>query len=110
MAFYFLNFSIDSKDANPDYVPEDLSFNDIESVTEFFAEVVLNHVNAFQEHDERDNDDGGSVDFFKYCCPDNSIVVKHYSFPISTSQKFQIRNSGSVQSPLKNINIPPPKS
>jgi hypothetical protein len=109
MALYFLNFSIDSRDPNPDCVPEDLSINDIESVTEFVAEVVFNRVNAFQEHDEKDNDDGGLLDIYKYYCSNNSIVLKRLFSPISTSQKFQVRNFGSVQSPLVNILIPPPQ-
>lgn len=108
LALHFLNLSIDPRDPNPDSVPEDLSLNDIESVTEFFAEVVLNRVDAFQEHDERDNDDGGSLDICKYYCPNNSLIINTSSF-IFSKQKFQIRNSEFVESPSANIIIPPPK-
>lgn len=65
MALYLLNFSIDSRDAHPDHVAEDLSFNDIESLFEFSLECILNIENAITEHDERDQDHAGSFDFNK---------------------------------------------
>jgi hypothetical protein len=65
MAVYLFNFSIDSRDAHADSVAEDLSFNDIESVYEFLAEGLLGIENAVEEHDERDQEDGGSFEFKK---------------------------------------------
>jgi hypothetical protein len=66
LAVYLFNFSIDSRDAHPDSVAEDLSINDIESVYEFLTEHVLGIENAVEEHDERDQDDGGSFEFKKF--------------------------------------------
>src|SRR5690349_15550129 len=65
LAVYLFNFSIDSRDKAPDYVAEDLAFNDIESVYEFLAEGLLGVENAVEEHDERDQDDAGSFEFNK---------------------------------------------
>jgi hypothetical protein len=66
LALYILNFSIDSPDAAPDHISEDLSFNDIESFYEFFLEDIVGIENAVAEHDERDQDDGGSLDLKKF--------------------------------------------
>lgn len=65
MAFHIFNLSVDSRDARPDYVPEDLNFNDLESVAEIVLEQVLHINNAFEEHDEADSEDGGSLDVKK---------------------------------------------
>lgn len=51
------NYSVDVPDQYTDYVAEDLSYNDIESISEFFLEVVLGIDNAVPEHDEDDSDD-----------------------------------------------------
>jgi hypothetical protein len=66
LAAYLLNFSIDNRDPNPDSVAEDLTVNDIESVYELLAESVAGVENAVEEHDERDQEDGGSFEFKKF--------------------------------------------
>jgi hypothetical protein len=65
MAFHIFNCSVDTPDAKPDYIPEDLSYNDIESVAELILEEVLNIENAIAEHDEKDTEDGNSFDLKK---------------------------------------------
>ncbi|HEY5749785.1 MAG TPA: hypothetical protein VIU12_27145 [Chryseolinea sp.] len=64
-AVHLFNFSIDPRDRQANYMPEDLSINDIESLTEFFAEVLFSMGNAFEERDEPDAEDGSSLDFSK---------------------------------------------
>jgi len=54
VAAIILNFSVDVPDLHDDSVPEDLSYNDIESVAEWVCEDVLDIENAFSEHDEDD--------------------------------------------------------
>ncbi|MFY7998720.1 MAG: hypothetical protein ACOVSW_08975 [Candidatus Kapaibacteriota bacterium] len=54
MALHILNLSVDAVDALPSSIPEDLSFNEIESVVEFILEDVLHIENALPEHDEHD--------------------------------------------------------
>jgi len=66
LAVYLFNFSIDSRDAHSDSVAEDLSYNDIESFYEFLAEDVLGIENAVEEHDERDQEEGGAFEFKKF--------------------------------------------
>ncbi|MGQ0829711.1 MAG: hypothetical protein ACT4ON_15090 [Bacteroidota bacterium] len=57
-ALHIFNVSVDTPDTEPDYVPEDLSVNDIESVVEFVLENVLHIDNAIAEHEEPDDQDG----------------------------------------------------
>lgn len=63
MAIYVFNFSIDSRDRAQDALTEDLSYNDIESFYEFFTEDLLGIENAVEEHEEHDQEDGGSIEF-----------------------------------------------
>lgn len=65
MALHILNCSIDTPDAHPDYVPEDLAYNDIESISELVLEQILGFENAVAEHDEHDTEDGTSFDIAK---------------------------------------------
>ena len=65
MAIHIVNLSVDTRDARPDYVPEDLSVNDLESIAEILLEQVLDINNAVSEHDENDSEDGGSLEIKK---------------------------------------------
>ncbi len=65
MGIHVLNFSIDSPDNHSDDIPEDLSYNDMESFFEIFVENFLGYEDAVEEHDEDDTDAGGSVDISK---------------------------------------------
>lgn len=57
IALYLLNISVDIADPNPDYIPEDLSFNDQESLFEIFVEQILGYENAIREFDDPDTGD-----------------------------------------------------
>ena len=109
LALHFLNLSIDSKDPNPDSIPEDLSFNDIESITEFVAEIVFGWHDTFEEHDERDSDEGGALDFYKFYCSNHVVNITHHTFSILLSTEFYIRNSDNVLAPVRDIHSPPPR-
>jgi hypothetical protein len=65
MAVHILNCSVDAPDPQPDYIPEDLTYNDIESIVEWVLEDVLNIENAIPEHDEDDNEEGFSLEMKK---------------------------------------------
>lgn len=83
MALHILNCSIDAPDALPDSVPENLSFNDIESISELFLEQFMGYENAVEEHEEPDSSDGLSFEIAKillYCQP---------SFIFSVPQNFK---------------------
>lgn len=61
MAFHIFNISVDAPDADPDSQPEDLSYNDMESVVEIILEKYLGFDNAIAEHDEPDDDSDNST-------------------------------------------------
>ena len=57
LALHLLNTSADVADPNPEYIPEDLTINDQESILELIVEQVLGYENAFEEYDDHDTDD-----------------------------------------------------
>ena len=57
MGFYLLNISVDTADAGPEYIAEDLSFNDQESIVEIMVEQILGFEDAFKEYDDLDPED-----------------------------------------------------
>jgi hypothetical protein len=65
MAVHIFDCSVDTPDAKPDYIPEDLSYNDMESVAEIVLEKVLNIENAIAEHDENDTEAGNNFELKK---------------------------------------------
>jgi len=54
VAAIILNLSVDAPDLHDNSVPEDLTYNDIESVIEWTVEDVCGIENAFPEHDDDD--------------------------------------------------------
>ena len=56
MGLYFLNISVDALDVNPEHLPEDLSYNDQESIVEILVEKVLGFEDAIDEYDDYDSD------------------------------------------------------
>lgn len=109
MALHLFNSSTDSRDKDPDSFPEDLTFNDIESITEFIAEVVLDWQDAFSEHDEPDHENGGSVDYYKYYFTNNSPLAAEAPARIVCVLKFHLRNPNDFVSLSQEIVSPPPK-
>lgn len=59
LAFLIFNYSIDAPDLYGDSIPEDITYNDIESITELVLEIFIGIENAVPEHDE-DDSEGGS--------------------------------------------------
>lgn len=56
MAVYLFNISIDPADPNPEHIPEDLSFNDQESIVEIVLEQFMGFEDAIKEYDDNDSD------------------------------------------------------
>jgi hypothetical protein len=54
-ALHILNVSVNPLDVFPDWTPEDLSINKMESITEIIFEEVLHIDNAFPEQDDQIN-------------------------------------------------------
>ncbi|HZY82751.1 MAG TPA: hypothetical protein VFE50_24680 [Cyclobacteriaceae bacterium] len=109
LAVFFLNFSVDSRDADPDSVPEDLSINDIESLAELLAEVVFEWNDAFEEYDERDSDEGGMLDItIEFLGPNDFSISIKCPFDWTKTDKH-IPHSVVLPSPSEDVTSPPPK-
>ncbi len=78
-------------DAQPDYVAEDLTFNDQESFVELVLEKVLGIDNAIEEHDEADETNSQnfelSKDFKLYNQPAQNIIFNRET-PVLISVPF----------------------
>lgn len=110
LGLYFLNSSVDTPDPYPDYIPEDLTYNDQESILEFVVEKMLGFEEAFEEHDEPDSEEhnkknNGKINFF---------VDSHYGhhsnkFNCLSKSKIFIDPSCFLTNVFLNIDTPPPK-
>ncbi len=111
MAFaaYLLNFSIDSQDPYPDDVAENLAFNDIESVYEFFTEALMGIEDAVEEHEERDMEEGGSFSYAKFLCTANApfgFETRHF---IELNTQRQISPFARLKPNFSRNIAPPPE-
>lgn len=61
LTVWIFNYSIDIPDPQNDSVREDLTYNDIESISELIFEYCLGWEDFVTEHDEDDPDDRGGV-------------------------------------------------
>lgn len=110
MALHILNCSIDSPDAQPDSVPENLSYNDIESVAELIIEQIMGFDNVIPEQDEHDTEEGGSISIAKILFYCQSIST----FSLSRSEQFipsveqQIHYRDTYASQFHPEIVPPP--
>jgi hypothetical protein len=110
MAFHVFNISVDMPDAQPDYLPEDLTINDMESVIEIVLEKCLGIENAVVERDET-GDESETIQLlkeFQLCC--TTFPELQFSNPVivlALTNGYQER--GYFQY-FKEINPPPPKA
>jgi hypothetical protein len=109
MALYLFNISADIEDPNPEFVPEDLSFNDQESIIEIFVEKVLGYENAIDEYDDHDTEDqqkkkNVKVDVFlqvaNFQAEENHTLLRKKNYP-----HFE----ASLINGFIDIDSPPPK-
>jgi len=108
LAFHFLNCSIDGRDMNPDFVAEDLRYNDIETFAEFLAEDVLNCYDAFEEHDEKDDESGRSFDFNSYYFSNSEPVLNEVRIFL-TSVEFNTSALRFIPDVSRDVAAPPPR-
>lgn len=108
LALHFFNCSIDSKDPNPDFIPENLLVNDIESVAELVAEVVFGLENAFAEHDEADHEHSSFISIHKLFLVNAQLS---YSIPVrhAPAIKHFIKACEEYSGLSKQISTPPPR-
>lgn len=56
LALHFLNVSVDTMDMYAEYIPEDIHYNDQESIAEIVVEQLLGYDDAFAEYDDVDHE------------------------------------------------------
>lgn len=110
MALYLLNISVDPADPNPDHIPEDLSFNDQESIVELVVEKVLGFEDAIKEYDDHDTENHSKkknvkVDLVvheskKYTCTHHQPTQR---------KKYHLYDGSRLSNGFKEIVSPPPK-
>lgn len=110
-ALHVLNISVDPPDPDPEWVPEDLSVNEMESISEIICEQILHIDNAFPEQDDQDNTDHGAPAAFQIiplvntCQPLLSVIPVPNSFPIHVKT-----NESFYKQPTMEILSPPPNA
>ncbi len=110
MGLYLLNISVDAADPYPEHIPEDLSFNDQESLIEIFVEKILGYEDAIKEYDDHDKEDHNKntnvkIDLIvQYTI--NSGIRK--SFIEITERKFPDQST-FLTSGFHQLYTPPPK-
>ena len=110
MAIHMLNICVDMPDASPDSIPEDLSYNDQESILEMLLEQAFNIEDAIAEHDEADDNSSSlSLEMFQDVIihADEDLIEMNNWVDHSRSVTPYKRNYSFFY--LKEINPPPPK-
>ncbi|GAA3784126.1 hypothetical protein GCM10022271_15590 [Corallibacter vietnamensis] len=110
MGLYMLNISVDPADPNPEHIPEDLTFNDQESIIEIIIEKVLGYEDAIKEYDDYDTEDHNTktnvkIDLATHYIVDNNL---NQSFIEIKKHKFPEYTTNLTKGFLK-LDIPPPK-
>ena len=110
LAVYCLNISVDTPDSLPNYVSEDLSINDQESIIEILLENVLGIENAIPEVDDNDTDGLSKNNTSQF----DTLTYSIYNQ--SLKQKDAIENSNGYPEYVVGLttgyyllNTPPPK-
>ena len=108
LGIYFLNISVDISE--PASIPEDLSFNDQESIVEIVVEKILGFENAFEEYDDHDTEDHNTNSQVQI-----DLVVPFLNNPqttylmVGTKKKQLLDFDPLLRSGFPKIDTPPPK-
>lgn len=111
MGLYMLNISVDTADPNPQHIPEDLTFNDQESIIEVILEQILGYENAIQEYDDNDTEDHNTkkpnlkIDLINHLSKVDHLAI---GFLKRSGNNFNDRNNAILKG-FHDLDIPPPK-
>ena len=112
MSLYLLNCFVDSLDAQPNHFPEDLTYNDMESIIEIVVEKALGFENAIPEYDDNDTNQNSHLksnfftDFFVIPIIGLSIDKNYMCLK---KEKLVFQNP-ILLTPYFKIHIPPPEA
>lgn len=109
VAAIILNLSVDTPDLYDNSIPEDLTYNDTESVVEWVLEDVLQFENAIAEHDDDDQNSPlklqKQIELFYEAC--HTAAIPFFVEPfIETQRNFGNPSFYSQTSPDKLIQPP----
>ena len=110
MSLYLLNISVDTADPNPVNIPEDLSFNDQESIIELIVEKLFGFEDAIIEYDDCDSDQnsnniGRKLDFFS----SKSLIDINIQKPAIFKEKIFGDFRANILKGFIGVVLPPPK-
>lgn len=110
LGLYLLNISVDSADPNPQHVPEDLTFNDQESIIEFIVEQVLGYEDLIKEYDDHDSEDVNKKNNFKLTFLAPALpVAPDAPEPAVKTKKTSPTHTAWLVSAFTEVASPPPK-
>lgn len=111
MGLYLLNISVDSPDPNPEYIPEDLSINDQESIIEVVVEKILGFEDALEEYDDHDSEDHNKKKLVEIVVFAQQIIVSITKESIIETIKEQFTDYNPyLTSGFQKLDTPPPKT
>ncbi len=108
MGLYLLNISVDTADANPEHIAEDLTINDQESLVEIIVEKILGFENAFAEyddHDKEDHDKKNKIDLIVLLSVEQTSSKK----PFETRRQAYPNHRAYLTKGYCQLHTPPPK-
>lgn len=110
MGLYLLNISVDTSDAYPAYIAEDLSINDQESIVELVVETFLGYGNVIKEYDDPDSQDHNKRSNIK---PDLHAQIGTEVGKMNVSTSIKGQKTGRLNAYLSGgfyqLDSPPPK-
>lgn len=110
MGLYLFNISVDAPDTDPEHIPEDLSFNDQESIVEIVVEKVLGFEDAIKEYDDHDTEDHNNkknvkIDLLVHAARTNDNNQSQFIERKRLYPDYEVRlTSGFIE-----VDCPPPK-
>jgi hypothetical protein len=109
LAIQILNLSVNSIDFKPIATSDFTEFNDINTIAEYVSEIVLGHVNAFPEFEQKTQKQSQLQKHFSIKIINDVAENEVRSFP-PTSIPYSISLKGAyLYKYFNEINPPPPK-
>lgn len=110
LCLHMLNISIDFSESRAAYLPEDLSYNDQESIVEFIVEKVIGIENAFEEHQDDDSQDHNQSQYYKidFMRFDNESIEKITSSEVKFKRNYYFQHQHLLDG-FTQLEKPPPQ-
>lgn len=111
MALYFINSSVDTVNVFHNNVPENLSYNDQESIIELIAEQVLGFSDAVPEYEDEDSEKRSQLE--KKSSATVFVLQSGYNTfmttPVLKQNKAMLYAYTTFSNPFMEIQSPPPE-